>query len=68
MKQDGSFMDKPTDFLSEKYKNYVITPVTSGGTNELYMISRNDETRLVKIAGINSEDIVNEYNALQLLS
>lgn len=61
-------MDKPTDFLSEKYKNYVITPVTSGGTNELYMISRNDETRLVKIAGINSEDIVNEYNALQLLS
>lgn len=61
-------MDKPTDFLSEKYKNCVITPVTGGGTNELYMISRNDETRLVKIAGINSEDIVNEYNALQLLS
>lgn len=56
------------DYLMEKYKNCVITPVTVGGTNELFTVSRDSETRLVKVTGISSEDIVNEYNALQLLS
>jgi|GEM_PF-880374 len=61
-------MDMTMDCLREKYKNCVITPVTGGGTNELYAVSRNGGTRLVKVAGISSEDTVNEYNALQLLA
>ncbi len=61
-------MDIHIDFLKNKYNNSVILPVTGGGTNELYIVSRNGETKLVKIAGICSEDILNEYNALQLLS
>jgi len=57
-------MDIPIDFLKKKYKNSVIESITGGGTNELYTISHNDETILVKIVGLSSEDIVNEYNAL----
>jgi len=42
----------PMDFLCKKYNCCAMNPVTGGGTNELYTISRNNETILVESAGI----------------
>jgi len=56
------------EFLKTKYNESNICHMTGGGTNELYLVSNESMTRLVKIAGLNSDDIVNEYNTLQLLS
>jgi len=64
----GEIMDDILEFLKEKYNGSDVNPLNGGGTNRSFTVYRNGETTLVKVTGISSEDIVNEYNTLQLLS
>lgn len=54
-------------YLMDKFGNIHFKPATFSGTNQIYLLEGTTPLRVIKIAGLRSADIYNEYECLRLL-